>query len=106
MRHGCFCAHPYLLRLLDLTADEIAEYHRAVGRGDRREIPGAVRASAGLSTSAADIDRFLGAVAELAGGKPAPIAYAQDLTGDYSPAEDAIGWPTDDGASGSPCALG
>jgi selenocysteine lyase/cysteine desulfurase len=106
VRHGCFCAHPYLLRLLDLNAGEIAEYHRAVGRGDRREIPGAVRASAGLSTSAADVDRLLEAVTELVGGKAAPIAYSQDLTGDFAPAEDAIGWPTDDGASGSPCALG
>jgi hypothetical protein len=106
VRHGCFCAHPYLLRLLDLNADEIAEYHRAVGRGDRREIPGAVRASAGISTSAADVDRLLAAMSDIVGGKPAPIAYAQDLTGDYAPAEDAIGWPTDDGVAGAPCAPG
>src|SRR5207244_8367483 len=54
VRHGCFCAHPYLLRLLDLRPDEVAEYHAAVLRGDRRRVPGAVRASAGLSTTAAD----------------------------------------------------
>jgi selenocysteine lyase/cysteine desulfurase len=106
VRHGCFCAHPYLLRLLDLTTDEIAEYHRAVARGDRREIPGAVRASAGLSTSAADIDRFLGAMGDLVERKPAPIAYAQDLAGDFAPAASAFGWPADEGAAGGPCASG
>ena len=62
VRHGCFCAHPYLLRLLDLTPGEVADYHAAVRAGDRRAVPGAVRASAGLSTSTADIDLFLAAV--------------------------------------------
>ena len=47
VRHGCFCAHPYLLRLLGLTPAEVAAYHRVVGRGDRREIPGAVRRAPG-----------------------------------------------------------
>ena len=106
VRHGCFCAHPYLLRLLDLSTEEIAEYHRAVGRGDRRDIPGAVRASAGLSTTSADVDRFLAAVDDLVAGKPAPIVYSQDLSGDFSPAESAIGWPADEGTAGTPCASG
>jgi selenocysteine lyase/cysteine desulfurase len=106
VRHGCFCAHPYLLRLLELSTDEIAEYHRAVARGDRREIPGAVRASAGLSTSIADVDRLLAAVGELVAGKEAPIAYAQDLAGDFAPAETALGWSADEGGAGTPCASG
>ena len=74
MRHGCFCAHPYLLRLLDLNPEQIADYQHAVRRGDRRNIPGAVRASAGLSTTAADVDRFLDALARIAGGEAAPVA--------------------------------
>jgi selenocysteine lyase/cysteine desulfurase len=106
VRHGCFCAHPYLLRLLALTPDEIAEYHRAVARGDRREIPGAVRASAGLSTSAGDIERLLEAVHEITQGDGAPIAYVQDLSGDYSPSEDVAGWPADESALGAPCSSG
>ena len=61
VRHGCFCAHPYLLRLLGLTSPEVADYHTAVLRGDRRRMPGAVRASAGIATTAEDIDRFLDA---------------------------------------------
>ena len=105
VRHGCFCAHPYLLRLLGLTPAEVAAYHRAVGRGDRRDIPGAVRASAGLSTSPADVERFLAALGELAGGAPAPVAYTQDLTGDFRPVS-APGWEPDSGALGAPCAPG
>ena len=62
VRHGCFCAHPYLLRLLHLTPDQVVDYHAAVRAGDRRATPGAIRASGGLSTSTDDIDRLLVAV--------------------------------------------
>ena len=86
VRHGCFCAHPYLMRLLGLTPDEIAAHRRAVRAGDHRHLPGAVRASAGINTTADDIDRFLGAVAAIAAGQPSPVAYRQDpCTGDYWP---------------------
>jgi selenocysteine lyase/cysteine desulfurase len=84
VRHGCFCAHPYLLRLLGLGPDEIARHWDAVRRGDRREMPGAIRASAGISTSIDDIDRLIAAVADIAGGRPAPAIYHQDpATGDF-----------------------
>jgi selenocysteine lyase/cysteine desulfurase len=32
VRHGCFCAHPYLMRLLDLTPAGIREYRDAARR--------------------------------------------------------------------------
>jgi len=107
VRHGCFCAHPYLLRLLDLSAEEVAEYRAAVLRHDRREMPGAVRASAGLSTSMADIERLLAAVADIAGGRPAPVPYLQDpATGDYWPEGTVPGWTADDRSLGASCARG
>jgi selenocysteine lyase/cysteine desulfurase len=106
VRHGCFCAHPYLLRLLDLTADEIDEYRGAVTRGDRRDIPGAARASAGLSTRADDIDHLLGALSELVEGKPAPVEYTQDLSGDFLPPTTASTWIAGDEGLGAPCAPG
>ena len=89
VRHGCFCAHPYLMRLLRLTPAEITAQRRAVRAGDRRRLPGAVRASAGINTTADDIDRFLKAVAAIAAGQPSPVAYRQDpCTGDYWPQAD------------------
>jgi selenocysteine lyase/cysteine desulfurase len=107
VRHGCFCAHPYLLRLLDLSPEQVAEYRGAVLRHDRREMPGAVRASAGLSTSMADIERFLAAVAEIAGGRPEPVAYVQDpSTGDFWPEGTVPGWTADDRSLGASCARG
>jgi selenocysteine lyase/cysteine desulfurase len=107
VRHGCFCAHPYLIRLLGLSDDEIHRYRRDVVAGDRRHIPGAVRASAGISTTEDDVDRFLVAVAEIAGGRPAPVEYRQDpVTGDYWPVSDAPWWSAGGRTAGAPCARG
>jgi selenocysteine lyase/cysteine desulfurase len=105
VRHGCFCAHPYLLRLLDLSPREVDDYHAAVLAGDRRGTPGAVRASAGLSTSVADIDLFLAAVRQIAAGDAAPFDYDQDPhTGDFWPTGDIPGWTATDRTLGASCA--
>ncbi len=107
VRHGCFCAHPYLLRLLQLSPQEVDTYRAAVRRGDRREIPGAVRASAGLSTAPADVARFLAAVRAIASGEPAPVRYVQDPhTGDYWPEGEVPGWTSDERSFGASCARG
>ena len=107
VRHGCFCAHPYLIRLLDVPPDQVERYRQDVLAGDRRSIPGAVRASAGLSATAADIERFLRAVAVIASGEPAPVAYHQDpTTGDYWPEGEAAPWSTGDRALGATCSRG
>jgi selenocysteine lyase/cysteine desulfurase len=107
VRHGCFCAHPYLLRLLGLGPAEVRRFQEQVRSGDRRYIPGAVRASAGLSTRADDIDRFLDAVARMAGGDAPPVPYEQDPhTGDYWPVTGDAGWSSPGRALGASCARG
>ena len=107
VRHGCFCAHPYLLRLLGLTPAEVEDYRHAVLRGDRRRIPGAVRASASLSTTQADIDRFVDAVRGIAAGDEPPVPYDQDEhTGDYWPHTDEAGWSEASRRIGASCARG
>ena len=47
VRHGCFCAHPYLMRLLGLTDAEVTDFRNEVRRGDRTRMPGAVRGKRG-----------------------------------------------------------
>ena len=107
VRHGCFCAHPYLLRLLELDPVEVADYHAAVRRGDRRHMPGAVRVSAGLSTTGADVDRFLGAMARIVDGEPSAVPYQQDPnTGDYWPTTTDPAWSSPGRAIGASCSRG
>jgi selenocysteine lyase/cysteine desulfurase len=107
VRHGCFCAHPYLLRLLGVGRQGVAEARAAVQRGDRRGIPGAVRASCGLGTSGEDVDALLAALRTLARGEPAPVPYVQDeVTGDYWPEGRALGWGEAERPTGAACARG
>ncbi len=107
VRHGCFCAHPYLIRLLGLGADAVHAYRDRVLHGDHRTMPGAVRASGGLGTSGDEIDALLAAVAELAAGKPAPVDYNQDkVTGDFFPYTELPGWRGADRELGASCARG
>src|SRR5665213_3289834 len=107
VRHGCFCAHPYVVRLLGLSEHEVDSYRSEVLTGDHRHVPGAVRASAGLGTSGAEIDALIAAVAELAGGAPEPVPYEQDAaTGDYFPVTDLPGWKDAAHELGAACSRG
>jgi len=107
VRHGCFCAHPYVVRLLGMDRDAVDAYRAEVLRGDHRGIPGAVRASAGLGSSGADIDALLAAVRDLAAGTPPPVPYVQDpATGDYFPVTDEAGWRDAARELGAACSRG
>ena len=102
-----FCAHPYVIRLLGMDEAAVDAYRREVLAGDHRGIPGAVRASAGLGTSGADIDALVAAVGELAAGVPAPVPYEQDpSTGDFFPVTDEPGWRDAAQELGAACSLG
>lgn len=107
VRHGCFCAHPYLVRLLGLSDKEVTEYREEMLRGDRSRMPGAVRASAGISTTDAHIDRLLAAVARIAQGRTPPVEYTQDIrTGDFSPDPRFVPWHIGSRPHGSSCSPG
>lgn len=107
VRHGCFCAHPYLIRLLGLSGEEVLAYREDVRRGDRSRMPGAVRASAGINTTEADIERFLYALARIASGEIPPIVYRQETrTGDFVPDPAVAPWAAGFRLHGSPCSPG
>ena len=107
VRHGCFCAHPYLMRLLGLSREQVLRYRDEVRHGDRSTMPGAVRASAGLNTRGGDITRLLTAVARIARGDPPPMPYRQDpRTGDFHPCGSVPGLTGQPGAHSAPCSPG
>jgi selenocysteine lyase/cysteine desulfurase len=109
VRHGCFCAHPYLIRLLGLSPEAVDAYRRRVLRKDHSAVPGAVRASCGISTTTEDVDALLAAVSELAHSRShdAPVEYVQDVeTGDYWPETDDPAWAALNRRQGAWCARG
>jgi selenocysteine lyase/cysteine desulfurase len=84
--HSRFGADPYLTRLLGLTREDVRQHRDQARRRDRRAVPGAVRASAGINATDEDVQRLLAAVARVA-ADDAPIPYHQDpFTGDFFPA--------------------
>ena len=89
VRHGCFCANPYVFHLLHMNRDDVAEVEGEVTAGRRKALPGAVRASLAPYNTEAEVDRFLEAVRQVARGR-IKATYEQAADGTYSPAG---GWP-------------
>jgi len=56
VRNGCFCAHPYLLHLMDIQGDQAQHVRTQILSGDRRFVPGMVRVSFGLYNTLEEID--------------------------------------------------
>lgn len=56
VRDGCFCAHPYVKALLLVDEETENRYRQEVSCGDRRNVPGMVRASLGLYSTEDDIE--------------------------------------------------
>jgi selenocysteine lyase/cysteine desulfurase len=58
LRNGCFCAHPYVLRLLGITQQEYLDHRSRLMQGDRSHLPGFVRLSFGCYNNRQDVDRL------------------------------------------------
>lgn len=69
VRNGCFCAHPYIKMLLKLDDKTSRELEEQMLKGDRSNLPGAVRASFGLYNKESEIDRFIDALKKIANGE-------------------------------------
>jgi cysteine desulfurase/selenocysteine lyase len=85
VRNGCFCAHPYVLHLLNITQEESHYVQQQIISGNRTEMPGFLRASFGLYNSTNEVDIFIEALKDLQSRKYSG-EYVQDRSsGDYSP---------------------
>jgi cysteine desulfurase/selenocysteine lyase len=84
VRHGCFCAHPYVVHLLGLSAAETAKWHAQIARGDKSQMPGMVRASFGCYNTIDDVDRLVDMLERVARDDHAR-AYRQLRSGEYVP---------------------
>ena len=92
-RDGCFCAHPLMLRLLNVDPVNAARIRDEVAAGDHRNVPGAVRLSTGIATTTADLDLAFDAVADIAIHGPRWTYRADDGGAHYRPDPDDRPWP-------------
>ncbi|RMG42490.1 MAG: aminotransferase class V-fold PLP-dependent enzyme [Methanobacteriota archaeon] len=65
-RNGCFCAHPYMLRLLNVPEEHSANLRKRLIAGEDVELPGAIRASIGIYNTQDEVDKFLTVVETIA----------------------------------------
>jgi selenocysteine lyase/cysteine desulfurase len=68
VRDGCFCAHPYILRLMGVTDEEYRYFHDRVLQHNRADLPGLVRMSFGCYNNFEDVDRLVEMLSRIADG--------------------------------------
>jgi cysteine desulfurase/selenocysteine lyase len=88
VRSGCFCAHPYLLHLLDVPEAKARAVREKILSGDRREMPGLLRASFGLYNSFEDVDWLAEALGRIQRGQYQGKYQVNPASGEFIPA----GW--------------
>jgi selenocysteine lyase/cysteine desulfurase len=66
VRNGCFCAHPYVVQLLQLPEGEQQAWSQQAAAGDKSHLPGMVRASFGCYNDKTDVDRLVDALDRIA----------------------------------------
>ncbi len=74
VRNGCFCAHPYVVKLLNLSEREMMTGRDQFLKGDKSDMPGMVRMSFGCYSNMEDVDRLMEAL---------QMIQNRDYSGDY-----------------------
>jgi cysteine desulfurase/selenocysteine lyase len=87
VRTGCFCAHPYMLCLLEVGPEEAEKVRVEIVSRDRTNVPGAVRASVGIYNDTSDIDALVEALKVIQRGEHSKSYVMCKETGNYAPAE-------------------
>jgi cysteine desulfurase / selenocysteine lyase len=85
VRNGCFCAHPYILRLLQVPSEQALRHQQDIVDGTRVGLPGLVRISFGCYNTVEEVDKAVDLLARIVDG---------DIQGDYE--QDAASgayWP-------------
>lgn len=85
VRSGCFCAHPYVIHLLGVSDETTAAWRRRMLAGDKRDMPGMVRASFGCYNDIHDVDQLTEMLERIARGDVRGTYQVEKATGEYVP---------------------
>ncbi|CAN5213919.1 aminotransferase class V-fold PLP-dependent enzyme [soil metagenome] len=88
IRHGCFCAHPLMMRLLRVDDAEAHRLIEEVRAGHHERLPGAARMSLGLGSTRAYVDAFADALRAIATDGPQWTYAVNPATDEYEPDPD------------------
>jgi hypothetical protein len=85
VRNGCFCAHPYILRLLRVSSEEALRHQQEIIAGTKVGLPGLVRISFGCYNTVEEVDHAVDVLGRIAVGE-IEGEYEQDPgSGEYWP---------------------
>ncbi|MGE5429470.1 MAG: aminotransferase class V-fold PLP-dependent enzyme [Syntrophomonadaceae bacterium] len=85
VRSGCFCAHPYVVHLLNLSNEEAESWRTQMLEGDKSNMPGMVRISFGCYNTMEDIDKLLEMVEKISRGEYSGKYRLVKKSGEYIP---------------------
>jgi selenocysteine lyase/cysteine desulfurase len=87
VRSGCFCAHPYIHRLLGLSAREISRLQRNLVLNENKNTPGMVRVSFGMYNNIDEIKSFINTLKKILDKKNKLLDEYKfnSKTGEYEP---------------------
>jgi selenocysteine lyase/cysteine desulfurase len=85
VRSGCFCAHPYVVHLLDLNEFQVSAWRKRILNGDKSNMPGMVRISFGCYNNTQDIDQLVGMLERVARRDYRGEYQMEPNTGEYLP---------------------
>ena len=85
VRSGCFCAHPYVVHLLQLDEHEAATWQAQLLGGDKSNMPGMVRMSFGCYNNTGDVDHLVEMVERVAKGEYQGEYVLDRSSGEYTP---------------------
>ncbi|MBA3757322.1 aminotransferase class V-fold PLP-dependent enzyme [Candidatus Saccharibacteria bacterium] len=91
VRSGCFCAHPYVTHLLDVSRQGLERFRTEVLDGDRSNMPGVARVSFGMYNTKAEIDVLAEALNKITTGEYEGTYRQEKSTGNFY----ALGWEPD-----------
>ncbi len=85
VRSGCFCSHPYVVSLLNLSQEEAESWRDEFLAGDKSQMPGMVRMSLGCYSIKEDVDRLISMLKKVAAGDYSGTYEVVRKTGEYIP---------------------
>lgn len=85
VRHGCFCAHPYVKALLRVGEEEEEKFISQIKNNNRAELPGAVRISFGFYNNFEETDYLIEWLKKISAGKYKGEYILDKTWGTYTP---------------------
>jgi len=85
VRHGCFCAHPYIRELIGLSEEEMRSLFHRRQKGEQLFLPGMVRVSLGLYNTVEEVDLLCEALRSIQQKGPKALYQPSEDLQDYEP---------------------